>query len=296
MKDNMFLKAKAFLRCPKCLAQLEPNSVADCLICQGKASHRFPIVNGIPSFVRREEISTKDAKWVFEYDEEAEEYDRHVEEYNEWLGIDLKKERIEVLERVPIKPSHRILDVSTGTGAVIIELRQIHQDIACDFVGTDLSMGMLRVAQRKLTGANMKVPLLHSQVKEFPFEDESFDIITHIGGINTFQDIPATLDEWVRVLKPDGLLLVSDEGLSPTARKTQRGVKIVKDNRLFGLQPPLEDLPPTLKNIELRWVAKDTFYTMTCQKFSKKELRQLRTDGTEHARIRRMVETFLKGH
>mgnify|MGYP001122904580 CR=1 FL=1 len=191
-----------------------------------------------------------------------------------WLGVDLRGEFRKVLEKIlPVKDSCRILDVSTGTGAAIFGIKDACPKILCEFFGTDLSMGMLRVAQKKFEMAGMEVPLFHSHVKALPFKDESFDIVTHFGGINTFKDIPAALEEWVRVLKPDGTLIVADEGLSPAARKTMRGAKIVKENLLFGLRPPIEHLPPYVKNVELRWVAKDTFYVISCQKLSEEELR-----------------------
>jgi ubiquinone/menaquinone biosynthesis C-methylase UbiE len=110
---------------------------------------------------------------------------------------------------------------------------------------------------------------------ELPFDDDSFDVVTHSGGINTFSDIPAALREWVRVLKPNGFLWIGDEGISPALRKTRRGAEIMKENKLFGLQPPLRHLPPQVKNISLQWLARDTFYTISCQKLSEEELRDL---------------------
>ncbi len=273
---------------------MDINSVGTLLICKKDPSHRFPIVEGIPSFVKREEISPEDSKWVFEYDEMAERYDEAIKEYDSWLGVNLHEEFRKVIERIPIKSSQHVLDVSTGTGALLILIKEVYPTVDLKLVGVDLSMGMLRVAQRKLRNAGIGALLLHAQVKELPFKDESFDVIIHSGGINTFSDIPATLKEWVRVLKPEGTLLIADEGLSPCARKTQRGLQIVRENKLFGLHPPLEHLPPQLKNVELRWVARDTFYTITCQKLSREELKQLKTEGTEHILIKEMVENMLK--
>lgn len=100
MSERFFSKTKDFLRCPKCLAELNLDNARTFLICQDDASHRFPVIDNIPSFVKREEISPEDAKWVFEYDEKAEKYDEAVKKYDEWLGVDLKKERLRMLERV----------------------------------------------------------------------------------------------------------------------------------------------------------------------------------------------------
>lgn len=285
-----FQKCAEFLRCPKCHAELNINKAETFVVCKRDSSHRFPIINGILSFVKREEIPPEDAKWVFEYDEMAERYDESIKVYDSWLGVNFAEEFRTVIKRIPIKPTQRVLDISTGTGAVFFSIKEVYPNVKIEAVGVDLSLGMLRVALGKFKHAGIKVPLFHAQVKELPFKDESFDIITHHGGINTFAGIPATLKEWTRVLKPEGTLLVSDEGLSPTARKTQRGLKIVEDNGLFGLQPPLEHLPPQLETVELRWIAKDTFYTITCQKLSREELNQLKTNGTEHTRIEEILK------
>ncbi len=130
-------------------------------------------------------------------------------------------------------------------------------------------------------------------MKDLPFESGSFDVITHSGGINTFKDIPAALQEWVRVLTPGGFLLITDEGLSPTVRKTRRGVNIVKNNTLFGLTPPLEHLPPQLKDVEVFWWARGTFYAIICQKRSLNELSQLKSNGTERETIQIMINHYL---
>jgi len=266
---------KDILRCPKCFEKLVTDSSGSILTCQGDPSHSYPIIDGIPRFVKREEISPEDAHWVFDYDETAEDYDRAVLLYNEWLGIDLVKEFKKVIEEIPVEPSSRILDVSTGTGNLIFMIMELHTETEIVFVGVDLSIGMLRVAQRKFSKAQIAAPVLHTQVMELPFDDDSFDVVTHSGGINTFSDIPAALREWVRVLKPNGFLWIGDEGVSPALRKTRRGAEIMKDNKLFGLQPPLRHLPPQVKNIGVRWWARDTFYTISCQKLSEEELREL---------------------
>lgn len=294
MKKSSFLKATEFLRCPKCHAKLNLNSTGNVLTCKKDASHGFPVTEGIASFVKREEISPQDAKWVFEYDEMAERYDELVKQYDTWLGVNLHEEFLNLAKRVGVKPSQRVLDISTGTGRVFLTIEEAYPDVDLKRVGVDLSIGMLRVAFRKFEDAGIEALLFQTQVKELPFADDSFDIIIHSGGMNTYADIPATLKEWVRVLRPEGTLLIVDEGLSPTVRKTRRGLEIVKDNKLFGLQPPLEHLPPQLKNVELRWIARGTFYAINCQKLSKEELEQLETNGTEHIRISEMTEEYPK--
>ena len=233
MIDMPLSRIQDILRCPKCFGELETDRTGSFLNCKRDPLHSYPIMARIPGFVKHEEISSEDAHWVFEYDETAEEYDKAVNLYSEWLGVDMKKEALKVLREVPVKPSSRILDMSTGTGNIIFLLRELHQETDCEFVGTDLSMGMLRVAQRKFSEARMAVPLLHTQVMELPFDDDSFDVVTHAGGINTFSDIPAAIREWVRVLKPNGFMLIGDEGISPALRKTRRGGRNHEQEQAF---------------------------------------------------------------
>ncbi|NIQ06591.1 MAG: hypothetical protein GWO20_12950 [Candidatus Korarchaeota archaeon] len=72
---------KDILQCPTCLGQLEVDQERNELVCQEENSHAFPIQHGIPSFVKSKEIAPEDAKWVFEYDEKAEEYDEAIKKY-----------------------------------------------------------------------------------------------------------------------------------------------------------------------------------------------------------------------
>jgi len=275
------------LRCPKCHANLSLDRTSTFLECDGTVPHRFLITEGIPSFVSRDEISPKDAKVVFEYDETAEKYDEGVKTYDSWLGVSLEGEYRNVVAELSIGSSQRILDVSTGTGAMIFRMREAHPNADPHFIGIDLSFGMLKVAQRKFVDAGIEAPLFHTKVNVLPFADDAFDVITCAGGINTFEDIPGSISEWVRTLKPNGTLLIVDEGLSPSARRTQRGLEIVNSNKLFGMWPPLEHMPPLVKNIALKWIARDTFYALRCQKLSDEELKAIYTDGSEEAQIRK---------
>ncbi|MFX0094520.1 MAG: methyltransferase domain-containing protein [Candidatus Hodarchaeota archaeon] len=258
-------KAFDILCCPKCHEKLNIDTSNNTLSCQ-KESHRFQIENGIPIFVKREEIAPEDGKWVFEYDETAEKYDEAILEYSTWLGVDIQKEITQLIEKFPIQASQQILDVSTGTGNIVFGIKEVYSNLPLKLTAIDLSKGFLQVAQRKFTSAGIDCLLIHSQVNKLPFQDETFDVITHSGGINTYSDIPGTLEEWTRVLKPDGTLIFVDEGVSPSVRKTQRGKDIIKANSLFAAHPPLEHLPANVKNIELQWIIRGTFYVIKCEK------------------------------
>jgi len=74
-----------WLRCPKCRGKLNVNQERNSITCQMDSSHDYPIEDNIPRFVQREEISPEDAKWIFNYDESADQYDQALEFYNELL-------------------------------------------------------------------------------------------------------------------------------------------------------------------------------------------------------------------
>ena len=78
---------------------------------------------------------------------------------------------------------------------------EAHPNAISHFLGIDLPIGMLRVAQKKFIDAGIGVDLFHSEV--LPFADASLYIVTHAGGINTIQDIPTIINEFVCVLRPN---------------------------------------------------------------------------------------------
>ena len=132
--------------------------------------------------------------------------------------------------------------------------------------GLDVSKGMLRVAQRKMRERNFTFSLVHVSVFNIPYVDDFFDIVLHSGGINTFSDIPKALEEMLRIARPGGIVMVSDEGLSPEVRATDRGKEIIDTNSLFAATPPIEQVPNAAKDLEIEYVMNGTFYQMTFRK------------------------------
>ncbi len=261
------------LRCPRCkkvlrvsettlvINEIEEGSLA----CEN--GHTWYIKEGIPSLVFPE-ISEADQKWIADYDQMAEKYDEMVLQYNDWLDVDMNKERENISQFIPIERPSRILDVSLGTAANFMALSNLYGEKTGRFNlhGLDLSWGMLRVARRKIKEKNMIVNLSHSSVFNIPYVNGFFDIVLHSGGINTFSDIPQALEEMLRVTRNGGFVIVIDEGVSPEVRSSERGKAIIKDNSLFAARPPLEHIPPKAKDVELQYVMNGTFYQIIFRK------------------------------
>ena len=268
--DEPHLRA---LRCPQCGKKLQLNgaiSPGDDLkngqiTCE--KGHSWIVKDGIPSLVFPA-ISNEDSKWIAEYDEMAESYDELVEQYNDWLGIDLMKEREQFSLFIPIEGPCKILDVSVGTAANFVALQSRFKDQMGRFNlhGMDLSTGMLEVAKRKVRERNMHVSLTHGSVFNIPYQSSFFDIVIHVGGINTFSDIHGALEEMLRVVRTDGIIIVIDEGLSPKMRDSDMGKEIIKANSLFASRPPIEFIPKKARNLEISYVMNETFYQMVFTK------------------------------
>ncbi len=259
--------------CPKCKKKLSfsdtPTSTKvieeGILVCE--KGHTWTVQDGIPSLVHPP-ITPEDAKWIAEYDEMAEKYDELVMQYDDWLDINMMKEREGFTHFIPIKGPSRIIDISIGTAANFMALVNVYdgQMGRFDLHGVDLSRGMLKVADRKCREKGITTSLVHANVLNLSYPKNSFDIVVHSGGINTFSDIPQALSEMLRVLKPGGYAIVTDEGLSPEVRNTERGKDILKANTLFGATPPLEHIPEKARNLEVSYVMNGTFYQMVFRK------------------------------
>jgi phosphatidylethanolamine/phosphatidyl-N-methylethanolamine N-methyltransferase len=123
----------------------------------------------------------------------------------------------------------RVLEVGVGTG---ISLPQYSRNSRV--VGIDLSEPMLRKAQEKVAAQNLAQVdgLAVMDASHLAFADQSFDVIVGQYLITAVPDAEATLDEFARVLKPGGeIILVNhltaergarrafEQGFAPVARR-----------------------------------------------------------------------------
>ncbi len=131
------------------------------------------------------------------FDEAADSYGRTGPDFFSHFGAVL-------VEKVAPAPGARVLDVGTGTGAVLIPAaRRVGE--SGEVVGIDVAARMLERAREavRATGlTNCKV--VRMDVEKLEFEDHSFDVI--IGGFSLpfLCSIETGVKEVYRVLKPGG--------------------------------------------------------------------------------------------
>src|SRR5215469_16940610 len=111
----------------------------------------------------------------------------------------------------------RILEVGVGTG---ISLPLYSSD--CRLCGVDISEPMLRKAQERVAELNLGnvEGLWAMDAERLSFPDGSFDVVVAQYVITTVPNPEATLDEFARVLKPGGeIVLVSRVGAEAGLRR-----------------------------------------------------------------------------
>jgi demethylmenaquinone methyltransferase/2-methoxy-6-polyprenyl-1,4-benzoquinol methylase len=107
-----------------------------------------------------------------------------------------------------------ILDVATGTGDVLFSMCEERANIT-KAIGVDVSANMLAVAQKKLQNSYLKskISFLLQDATSLEFPDNSFDVVSIAFGIRNVVNKNKALEEFYRVLKPEGQLLVLEFSL-----------------------------------------------------------------------------------
>jgi phosphatidylethanolamine/phosphatidyl-N-methylethanolamine N-methyltransferase len=111
----------------------------------------------------------------------------------------------------------RILEVGVGTGIALPDYAPTNR-----LVGIDISAPMLRKAQERVAehGLTNVEALAVMDAKHLAFPDNFFDVVVAQFVITTVPDPEATLDEFARVVKPGGeIILVNHIGAEGGPRK-----------------------------------------------------------------------------
>jgi ubiquinone/menaquinone biosynthesis C-methylase UbiE len=99
-----------------------------------------------------------------------------------------------------------VLDVGCGTGVISLLLAELEHNVT----GIDLSEGMLKKAKEKARTFNLPVEFKNGDAENPPFEDEAFDAIINRHLLWTLPNPEQAMEEWKRVLKPEGKVIIID--------------------------------------------------------------------------------------
>jgi demethylmenaquinone methyltransferase / 2-methoxy-6-polyprenyl-1,4-benzoquinol methylase len=117
-----------------------------------------------------------------------------------------------LVSRIPEDANH-VLDVATGTAAVAIELARAHPGRTV--VGVDQSPEMLAAGRARIEGAGLtdRIELRDGRAEALPAADGEFDALTFTYLFRYVDDVPATLRELSRVVRPGGTVAMLEFGL-----------------------------------------------------------------------------------
>jgi len=133
------------------------------------------------------------------FDQQAKNWDT-----NHRLDNDEKLER--VVKEADIQPGQQILDVGSGTGILIPFMLAAMNGVG-RIIALDYSRGMLDVARDK--GFPETVSFVEADIHAVPFLDKAFDRVICNAAFPHFEDKARALAEMKRVLKPNGILIIS---------------------------------------------------------------------------------------
>jgi ubiquinone/menaquinone biosynthesis C-methylase UbiE len=146
-------------------------------------------------------IPSKKVRWLYDFISPFYEYITRYEQVVKEKGISI----------ADIKPGSTVLDVAVGTGHTLREFSKMvgQYGVVC---GIDLSTKMLTMTRNHVqdAAAAARVYLALGDARRLPYREELFDVVFNsymLDLINT-PEIPHVLDEFKRVLKPGGRLVV----------------------------------------------------------------------------------------
>jgi ubiquinone/menaquinone biosynthesis C-methylase UbiE len=141
------------------------------------------------------------------YDWVAHRYDRDIKKFDleteaEILGWPLAQELADV-------DAPRVLDVAAGTGRTA---RALLREVAFDgtVANADLAGRMLQTGRETCAAWPGRVSWARAPADRLPFRDDGVDAVTCLEALEFVPDARAALAECLRVLRPGGLLVVTN--------------------------------------------------------------------------------------
>lgn len=126
------------------------------------------------------------------------------------MGQDMRWRRF-VVDKAQLPANGSLLDLATGTGDIAFEVRK--QQPSAQVVGADFAIPMMRVGQHLPRGT--EVQWTAADAIDLPYRSESFDAVASGYLVRNVIDIPRSLTEQMRVLKPGGRIVILDTSPPP---------------------------------------------------------------------------------
>jgi demethylmenaquinone methyltransferase/2-methoxy-6-polyprenyl-1,4-benzoquinol methylase len=154
-------------------------------------------------------------------------------------------------------PVRRALDVGCGTGELARALARRYR--SARVVATDFTRPMIERARQDRGSRSVgdRLAFGAANAARLPFADGVFDVVTNAFVARNLRDLPATLEELHRVLRPQGVLLTL-EITEPPSGAWRRLFHAYFDGvvpvlgRAIGSEGPYRYLPESLRSLPSR--------------------------------------------
>jgi len=110
------------------------------------------------------------------------------------------------VDRLPIAPGMRVLDVATGTGNLAIPLARKGAIVT----GVDIAPNLLAQARERAAAKSLTVTFDEGDAEQLPYADAAFDAVVTMFGAMFAPRPEIVASEMARVLKPGGLLAMAN--------------------------------------------------------------------------------------
>jgi ubiquinone/menaquinone biosynthesis C-methylase UbiE len=224
-----------------------------------------PLWNGIPDFINGVEMGGQNQKYQELYNRLAPLYDFFTETYALIKSGGNRARVMDYLKELEIRDGNKVLETSIGTGRSLAYLPS-----SVSYYGIDISRGMLRRCQEKARQRQWDAELFLCPAESLCFQDEVFDVVYHVGGINYFNDRAAAVREMIRVAKPGSKLIIVDETeeLANKYKKTPVAGDFY-NNRQIKITSPIDLVPANMQEVQLKFVSGGDLYCLSFRKPSR---------------------------
>jgi ubiquinone/menaquinone biosynthesis C-methylase UbiE len=123
-------------------------------------------------------------------------------------------------------PAAKVLDLGCGGGWSCLEFSRARSDLSV--IGLDLSAAAFRIGAYQ---ASPGIRFVEGNAMQLPFAAEAFDVVTSYAMLEHIPDAEKALDEMVRVLRPNGTLIVCGPNMLSPLRLGRLVYKGIRERR-----------------------------------------------------------------